>query len=153
VLKLSKIFAGLSGESISDFVSCGEFLTFLPDEILLEEGEPGQDLYLILRGSVMVFLPRHKQESDFDRGTKIILGKLFQGDCFGEYSLIDDKPVSASVVTLENCEILKISKQDLMDRIDADAECGKTIFRNMLRVLVDRARQYAVELDKFCILC
>ena len=36
---------------------------------------------------------------------------LGPGDCFGEMSLIDDAPRSASVITLESCDFMAISKE------------------------------------------
>ncbi len=63
--------------------------------VVLTEGEIGDSLYAIVSGRVKVFI------GDED-GREIILKILGPGDFFGEMSLIDSQPRSASVSTLEN---------------------------------------------------
>lgn len=65
-------------------------------------------LYIIKEGSVNVVA------SD-EEGNEIILSILNAGDIFGELSLFDDKPRSASVITLEKCVLLVLNKSDFMD--------------------------------------
>ena len=81
-----------------------------------------------------------------------MLGRLTQGDCFGEYSVIDNSPTSASVVTLEECDLFIIPRINFERIINSDNRLGKIIYKNMLQVLIKRARNYDKELDSFNIL-
>ena len=82
-----------------------------------------------------------------ERPSKIKLNQLTQGDCFGEYSLIDNEPASASVVAIGPCEILKISREHFRKIITSSDTAAKIIYLNMLKVLIKRARQSDKELD------
>jgi CRP/FNR family cyclic AMP-dependent transcriptional regulator len=68
-------------------------------------GDATDSLYIVLSGRLKVMM------SDSD-GKEVILAILGPGEFFGEMGLIDDEPRSASVVTLEACELLSISKRD-----------------------------------------
>lgn len=118
-------------------------------DIILEEGQTGQPLYIIIDGQVEVFLPKKMKGSFKERPTKIRLGRLNRGDCFGEYSLIDNEPASASVIADGPCEVLKISREYVRETLGSSDAIAKTIYLNMLRVLIIRAR----ESDKVLDLC
>lgn len=77
--------------------------------IILEEGTPGDCLYIIKSGEVEVFT------SDV-KGEKLVLASLKEGDYFGEISLISGRPRTASVRVLKPVELVRISKRDF-DRI------------------------------------
>jgi CRP-like cAMP-binding protein len=71
---------------------------------------------------------------------------LNQGDCFGEYSLIEKTRTTASVVAKEPGEALKIPKT-YFDQILDDSQMAKSIYRNMLHILIKRLRKKENELD------
>src|SRR6185436_2134689 len=68
-------------------------------------GDATDSLYIVLSGRLKVMM------SDAD-GKEVILSILGPGEFFGEMGLIDDSPRSASVVTIEPCELLSIAKRD-----------------------------------------
>jgi CRP/FNR family cyclic AMP-dependent transcriptional regulator len=63
-------------------------------------------MFVVRRGSVKVI----RRDED---GREAHLGTLREGDYFGELALITSKVRQASVVTLEECELLELRKQDL----------------------------------------
>jgi CRP/FNR family transcriptional regulator, cyclic AMP receptor protein len=75
-------------------------------ETIFEEGQPGESLYLIHTGRVQVFC--HS-----DSGEKIILGDNENGDVFGEISLLDGGPRTASAVAVEPTQTLTINREKL----------------------------------------
>ena len=75
------------------------------------------------------------------------LNILSEGDCFGEYSLIDSEPASASVVAMDHGQILEIS-HDVLERILVSHDhMAKTIYYNMLRMLIRRLKEKDTEID------
>ena len=72
---------------------------------IMASGDAIDSLYMILSGRLKVMM------SDSD-GKEVILSILGPGEFFGEMGLIDDEPRSASVVTIEPCELLSIAKRD-----------------------------------------
>ncbi len=147
VLRESKIFSGISEDHIGKIVSHGEILNIRQNEFIVEEGQVGHPLYVILEGQVDVFLPKKRMENSGERPTKIVLDRLHQGDCIGEYSLIDDKPASASVIASQPCRVFRLSKNEFATIITYGNDVEKTIYKNMLKVLIQRCRRSDSELD------
>jgi CRP-like cAMP-binding protein len=79
--------------------------------LVIEEGTPGDCLYIIKSGEVEVFTPDPKKE-------KLILATLQEGDYFGEISLITGRPRTASVKVLRAAELVRLDKKNF-DRIVA----------------------------------
>src|SRR6478609_10154085 len=93
-LKAVPFFTQLSDREL-DVVRAGATEKSYPkNAVVLTEGEMGDSLYMIQTGKVKVFI------GDED-GREIILEILGPGDFFGEMSMIDKQPRSASVTTTE----------------------------------------------------
>jgi cAMP-dependent protein kinase regulator len=73
------------------------------NEKLLEEGAPGDGLYLLLAGKAEV-----SKKTD---GKRVVIAHLKEGDVFGERSLLTNQPVSASIRTLRKSIVLKLPKK------------------------------------------
>lgn len=73
------------------------------NEKLLEEGQPGDGLYMLLTGRAEV---SRKVE-----GQRKVLAHLREGDVFGEMSLLQNQPVTANVKTLRKSIVLKLPKR------------------------------------------
>jgi cAMP-dependent protein kinase regulator len=78
---------------------------------VIEEGAPGDCLYIIKSGEVEVFTLDPKKE-------KLILATLHEGDYFGEISLLTGRPRTASVKVLRAAELARLDKKNF-DRIVA----------------------------------
>jgi len=150
-LEKSKIFIGLSRKELQRISTAGDLCHYEKNAYIIHEGQTGGALYLIVSGSVEVFLPQKSTYSSETRATRIRLNQLTRGDGLGEYSLIDDNPSSASALALESCTLFKIPKLQFERLVQSDDRLAKVIYGNMLRVLIKRARIYNKELD-LCIL-
>jgi len=95
---------------------------------VVNEGESTNTLYLILSGRAKV------QRSDAD-GKEVILAVLGSGEYFGEMSLIDDMPHSATVLPLESCELLTLSKDDFRAVVTHNSEIAMVIMRGLVQRL------------------
>ncbi len=74
-------------------------------ELVVEEGEPGDHMFVIVEGEVKVILERGKKE--------IVLATLGRGNFFGEMSLFGGNPRSATVQALTDLKLLKITREDI----------------------------------------
>src|SRR2546425_11532555 len=70
-------------------------------------------------------------------GREVILAFLNQGDVFGEMGLIDQAPRSATVVTIESCELLTITQTDFTRCLQKNFD----LTMNVIRGLVKRLRE------------
>lgn len=101
---------------------------------LIEEGSQGDEMYVIVSGEVKV----HSKEKT--------IATLKEGDHFGEMSLIDKAPRSASITTLNPSTLLRINRKDFFSMIRKESETAKKILWNFLQVLSFRLRQTNLEL-------
>jgi len=113
-------------------------------ETVIEEGKVNSALYVVLGGEFRVSLPAGPQ-----RYGEVELARRRPPDCFGEYAFIDYKLASANVTATKPGRLLKVAFDVLDQFIDADAELGRTIYENILLLVVARLRNNDVELDVF----
>src|ERR1700682_6469863 len=101
-LKAVPFFTRLNDRELDVVRSVATEKTYPKNAVVLTEGEMGDSLYMIQSGKVKVFI------GDED-GREIILKILGPGDFFGEMSMIDKQPRSASVNTIEASTFLVLT--------------------------------------------
>lgn len=147
VLKQSKLLKGLAPENFEIIYGIGKVVSVAKNNEIINEGDRNHSLFILIKGSVEVVLPKERGLRELARATKIRLSRLAPGDFIGEYSIIDKEPASASVIAMEPCELFKISRKDF-DKILAESDrLAKNIYKNMLKVVIKRARESNKELD------
>lgn len=83
-------------------------VTLEADSFLFQTGEPGDALYVVESGAVELFIKDNA-------GQKIVLKMAGAGDFFGEISLLDGKPRTATAAVLIDCELLRVSRESLLE--------------------------------------
>ena len=97
--------------------------------ILFMEGDRSGQLYVIRKGQVCVY-------TDDEEGKQLVLNFMGEGEYFGELSLLDNNPRSASVVTTQDCEFVCISRDAFRDFLGASPELNQ----RLMTALVGRIR-------------
>ena len=101
---------------------------FNPGDVIFKEGEPGTSMFIIQKGDVEV----HKSVN----GQKVVLATLKDGSIFGEMSLIDGRPRSATVQAKTACQCLEVNQILFKQRLGEVPGWMKSFFL----ILVDRLR-------------
>ena len=101
-LKAVPFFTQLTEAELDLIRSLSSEKHYPKNAVVLTEGEMGDSLYMIQSGKVKVFIGDQE-------GREMILKILGPGDFFGEMSMIDKQPRSASVTTLESSVFLVLS--------------------------------------------
>ncbi len=109
--------------------------TFPKGTILFHEGDTGEDMYIINTGKVKIF----KEIG----GTEKVLAVLGVSDFFGEMSLLNRKPRSASAEVVEDAKILVINNSTFDTMIRSNAEIALRIIRILSKRLDDADVQIA----------
>jgi diguanylate cyclase (GGDEF)-like protein len=122
----SPLFRGASAALVSSVVSGSETRDLAAGDALLRVGSPNDDLFVVVSGSLSVYLP----------GVEQPLLSLAAGDCAGEISVLDGQSVSADVVANEQTVVLAIDREQLWRLLDE----SDAIARNLLRILAGRVR-------------
>jgi CRP/FNR family cyclic AMP-dependent transcriptional regulator len=115
------IFQDLRDEFLVKLASAMDELSFPSHHTIFEQGEEGRSLYIVVSGRVRV----HVGDRD--------LAFLEKGTFFGEMSLFDAEPRSASVTTVENCDCLTLNQLQLIDAIEETPEIAVNITRSLSR--------------------
>jgi len=113
-LRSCRLFADTSGESLAAISRTLRSRRFRRGEVLFHEGDPGDSLFIVVSGSIKVFLPS-------DQGDEAILATLGPGDSLGELSLLDGVPRSASAIAIEPVEALMLPRGQFLGLLAADA--------------------------------
>jgi CRP/FNR family cyclic AMP-dependent transcriptional regulator len=86
---------------------------FRRNEVIFHQGDPGDSLHVVSSGTVKIVLPSAE-------GEEAIIATLRPGDFFGELSLLDGAPHSASVVALEPAETMALPRSVFRELLDRD---------------------------------
>jgi len=137
VLRSSPLFQKLAPQQKQRLSSCFRPMSLPAHTVVLEEGQPGQGLYVILRGT----LEASGQNKD---GERVVYPHMTEGDVFGEIGLLTGNPSSATVQTLTTSTVLALSADDFHTHVmaaDADVRRMITELANerMRRSVVARA--------------
>lgn len=116
-------------------------------ETVITEGQKGTHLYVIVEGEVQVLLP--SSGGTAKRPDDVLLARLGAGELFGEYSWMDMRPASASVVTLTDTLLLQIEHAQLHKILDGHSGIARRFLENLVLVLIDRLREDDRALDVF----
>ncbi len=129
------VFSG-RGAADEDGIARGES-HILVDEgsVIFREGERGYSAFLIERGEVEISVQRNGQD--------VKLASRGPGEVFGEMAIIDDQPRSATVTAVRPCQLLMITRDQLVNRI----EQTDPVLRMCLRVILQRFRSTLLRLQ------
>ena len=123
------LFEKLTPAQIEHLLTLTHDFHYAKNSVILTQGERSNSLYLIIEGRLKVYA------TDAD-GRQTLLAFLNAGDFFGELSLLDDEPRSASVMTVAKSHLLCLT-QDAFKRF---VEAYPEQLLPMLRVLARRLR-------------
>ena len=108
VLLESDLFRTLSTTAIERIVDRFVLIKNEKDTVIIQKGQKGDAFYVIYKGSIKVSLPTKG-------GKEIQLAVLTKSDCFGEMSLLTGNPASATITSIEELELLKLSEEHFND--------------------------------------
>lgn len=97
---------------------------FAAGSIVFSKGDKGSSMYIVLSGAVQIFLPG-------DGDDRVVLKDVRTGEYFGELSLFDDKPRSASVSASTDAVMLELTRQEFADHIGRSQTAAMAILAEM----------------------
>jgi CRP/FNR family cyclic AMP-dependent transcriptional regulator len=116
----ASIFADLSKEDLATLVSTFRRRNFARGETLVEVGGPGGSVFLVESGRVRISLPGSENR-------EVTLAHLEPGDCFGEMSMLDGEPRSATVTATEDTVVLEGTRDDFMRSLEVSPRIAMSL--------------------------
>lgn len=102
ILRQQALFKCLTDEQLDALLPRGKVVHFGRGETVIQQGENGDSMFIIVEGEASVMASRNGQSKD--------VAFMKSGDCFGEMSLLTGEPRSATIVATSDCELVEIDR-------------------------------------------
>jgi len=126
------VFGAIRKDIITQLIEQAPHIKVPHGDYLFHEGDKGTSMCIIENGRMSVI-------KDW-KGKQYLLKQLTQGDCIGEMALFDFFPRSASVISIEDTELIEITASDLFKIYHQDLEQFTLQQMNLGRELTRRLR-------------
>ncbi|MFI5217760.1 MAG: cyclic nucleotide-binding domain-containing protein, partial [Candidatus Limnocylindria bacterium] len=123
-LKQVPLFATLSLDQLEAVHQITREAAYLKGELIVREGDPGGELYLLLEGTVQAWKNHGTPRAS-------CLNTISAVSYFGEMAILDDEPRSASVVATGRARLLSLDGRSLKELIHQMPEISFEIFREL----------------------
>lgn len=135
MLKEIKLLGSFTDQELSQLIQVGAAATYEAHANIVIEGEMSWGLYLMIEGVVGIFKTNKLTGENYD------VGQLRHGSFFGEMSLVDENPRSATVRALSDCHLFYISKDAFVHFLDQSQDRKVRFYESCVRTLVGRLRE------------
>lgn len=135
-LKRTYLMSGCNDEQVKKIETIANLHTFEGGDTIIRQFSKDSDLLIVIDGQVRI--------NTFS-GEKI--AEAGPGSVIGEMSLIDDKPRSATVVSMGRSRVAVIPSAKLWDLMKEDANLARIVLLNLARILSTRLRAANIQLD------
>jgi PPM family protein phosphatase len=135
LLKQMPLFRHLTYKEIIRILNKTEVSDFSAGEDILREGEPGDELYILLRGRVRL----HKEGA--------FITNLVPGAHLGEMALIDRTPRSVTATAEERSRVLILRRREFYEIIRKDPPLSVKLLWSFVQVLAERLRKTTADLS------
>ncbi len=140
-LKSVPLFSDLHESDLESLATVASVRRVEQETVILQAEEEGDTLFVILSGRVSVTVGN-------EDGREVILSILTAGDFFGEMSLLDGKPRSASVVATEYTELLLLRRVDFLYCM----QCNSNLATRLVSTLANRLRRTNRQVESLALL-
>jgi CRP/FNR family cyclic AMP-dependent transcriptional regulator len=126
MLRQIPLFSGLSDEELRTLESHAVLKTYRKNTVVIEKGDDSTSLYVLVSGKVRIYVAD-------DEGKELVLSIFDEpGACFGELALVGDTERTASVMTMEDCKVLVISKHDFLACLGSNPQIALALIRHLV---------------------
>lgn len=129
------IFAPLSTEETTMLAQAATSHVFAPGETVIRAGDPGSSMFVVHNGRVAVQLS--------ENGRPRTVATLSEGAFFGEMALFTGEPRTASIVAMEETEVLEIGHQAMKLVFDANPD----LVESLSHIITERRQGLAASED------
>lgn len=127
------VLGQLSDENIEWMIAKGERANLPAGTVLIEEGKPSPNVFIVLDGLLGVFVNSGGRDQQIaSRGT---------GEILGDMSFVEDRPPSATVKTIEDSVLFILPKAALAVKLEEDRDFAARFYRGLAISLSYRLRE------------
>jgi CRP-like cAMP-binding protein len=145
VLRNVELFESLDGRELAKLVPLFKAHHFVADDILCQEGEQGDCLFILAEGEVSASRRLGEDED-------LLLAEFGPGAFFGEIALIDEKPRSASVRALSDGVLYSMRRDVFATLLASDPQTAAKMLLALSRVFCNRLRKTGEQLRTYSLI-
>jgi putative two-component system response regulator len=123
----AELLKALPSAALADLAGRAKRCRFRSGQVVFNEGDTGTSLHVVRRGHLKVVRPTHDD--------RLVLDRIDPGEAFGELAVLNSAPRTASVIAIEDCETLEISKADFERVLDEHPEAARRMLAELARSL------------------
>ncbi|HEV3271160.1 MAG TPA: cyclic nucleotide-binding domain-containing protein [Candidatus Methylacidiphilales bacterium] len=135
LLKNVVLFKDLSPRELEMVNGLMHERSYIADEVIFDEGEEGQGLFLVLSGRVKIVLPA---------SANTLLLELGPGAFFGEVALLDESVRTAQARAIEDTQIVALFRAEFLSLLDTHSNIASRISFQLAKVLAARLRHAVI---------
>ena len=113
LLRDNQLFSTLSDNQIQKMIEKSSFCSYGPGEIIVQENEDGDSLFMLINGHVSIRKPSNPHEY-------AEIAQLQRGDIFGEMTVFTGTARSATIQSISKVDLLEVSRQAIAELIDEE---------------------------------
>jgi CRP-like cAMP-binding protein len=136
-LRKAEVLAGLSDEDLSKVAGACKAARVAEGRVVFEEGDTGDDLYVIHEGSILVKIATRNEAGEQTHST---INTLYPGQCFGELVLVNGGLRTATVIAAEQTTLIVMRESDFRTLCDTNPQIGYAVMRNLAQDLAYKLR-------------
>lgn len=134
VLKKINIFSSLTPEELPIIYSLMKSVEIEKGKTLFHEGDAGDDMYIVLSGRVAIMV-KTPDDGEYE------IAEIAEGDFFGEMSMFEQVPRSATCCTREDTTVLALNGRDFYNFIKEHPSTTIKIMHRMLNITTERLQE------------
>jgi len=136
------LFQDLEDRELEQVLSRTRPREFPAGRVIIQEGDPGDSVYIMISGEVEIT----KQltlvlDEDTPKERVMIRLKAEDGVYFGEMSLLENDPRSATVTALSDCRVLELYQKDFLELVRNDPAMGLKLLLRLAQLLSRHLRK------------
>ncbi len=138
-IKNSEIFSGLTDEEIEEIAGICNEKTYDNETIIFEEKSTGSEMYILCRGKVDI-------QTNIGLDTELATVHVIkEGEIFGELSLIDRAPRSATANAAGDAQVFILELNEFEKLVESNYRIGYVIMKNIAQIVSTRLRERIVK--------
>ncbi len=138
--RTGKLFANFGEEAFDRLKTCTREVTLKAGEKLFSRGDSGDELFLVISGSIAAYLP-------LEGGKRHHLDTAGSGSVFGEVVFLDRTVRSADAIAKTNCKLLGLSRERFDQAFHDKADIRAEVYASLAIIIADRLRQTGKQLQ------
>ena len=132
-LREVRLFKGIAEPELTTLAQTLRERPLKRGQVLVREGEAGEEMFVVLRGSMVI-------SKAVTGRVEQVLARIGPGDFFGEMSLFDRSPRSATVQADADATLLVLDREALRRLTEQSPRAAAAFFQALVQVFIERLR-------------